>query len=493
MGAVLVECFSQNKDELVLGFSGKADFWIKADLSNQQGLLSFPDDFKRARRNSINLFTETTGLEVIGIKTHENERSFEIKFKDNRILVFKLFGKWSNILLYANDSLSNLFKKSLANDNNLLLTAFDRQIDQSRAAFDKANGNIKQLFPTFGKLIATWLIDNNYEHLNLDEKWNLIQDLLRKLEKPEFLLIINRDKPHLSMLPVGDTLREYSCAIQAINSFNHYLFTDYLIAKEKQQHLMVTQSNIDRSLNYIEKCEVKMNELSLRRFDQVADVIMANLHQIVMGTTEVELLNFYTNENVRIKLNNKLTPQKNAERYYQKFKNQGIEIKKLEENIKAKKQEVKQLGSNLEEIQSADNLKQIKRLSTPDKSLKSKKEANLPYHRFDVDGFAVLVGKNAKTNDRLTLDHAHKDDLWFHARDVAGSHVVLKMQSGKDFPLPLIEKTAQLAAWYSKGRNFTLCPVIYTPKKWVRKPKGFTPGMVKVEREEVILVKPQKI
>ena len=91
------------------------------------------------------------------------------------------------------------------------------------------------------------------------------------------------------------------------------------------------------------------------------------------------------------------------------------------------------------------------------------------------------------------MKYAFKDDLWLHARDVAGSHVVLKAQPGKNFPSMVIEKTAQLAAWFSKGKNLPLCPVIHTPKKYVRKPKGFAPGMMKVEREEVILVEPKNV
>ena len=86
---------------------------------------------------------------------------------------------------------------------------------------------------------------------------------------------------------------------------------------------------------------------------------------------------------------------------------------------------------------------------------------------------------------------AHKDDLWLHAKDVSGSHVIIKFQAGKTFPTTVIEKAAQLAAWYSKRKSDSLCPVIYTPKKFVRKPKGAAPGSVIVDRENVILVTPQ--
>ena len=104
--------------------------------------------------------------------------------------------------------------------------------------------------------------------------------------------------------------------------------------------------------------------------------------------------------------------------------------------------------------------------------------------------FDIWIGKNAKNNDLLTQKYAHKDDLWLHAKDVTGSHVIIKQQPGKNFPEPVIEKAAQLAAYFSKMRTDSLCAVIYTPKKYVRKPKGLPEGAVIVDKEKVLLVEP---
>ncbi len=112
------------------------------------------------------------------------------------------------------------------------------------------------------------------------------------------------------------------------------------------------------------------------------------------------------------------------------------------------------------------------------------------YHEFEFKGFRILVGRNAEANDKLTLKYSYKDDLWLHAKDVAGSHVLIKYQSGKNFPKDVIEYAAGLAAYNSKRKNESLCPVAFTQKKYVRKRKGDPAGMVVVEREEVILVAP---
>ena len=87
---------------------------------------------------------------------------------------------------------------------------------------------------------------------------------------------------------------------------------------------------------------------------------------------------------------------------------------------------------------------------------------------------------------------AAKNDLWLHARDVSGSHVIVREKPGQKFREPVIEKVAQLAAWHSKRRTDSLCPVIYTPRKYVRKMKGAPAGQVVVEKEQVVMVVPTK-
>jgi predicted ribosome quality control (RQC) complex YloA/Tae2 family protein len=101
------------------------------------------------------------------------------------------------------------------------------------------------------------------------------------------------------------------------------------------------------------------------------------------------------------------------------------------------------------------------------------------------------VGKNAKNNDLLTLKYAKKFDIWLHARDVSGSHVIIRNPQQRTVPKHVIEKAAELAAHFSKRATESLCPVIVTAKKYVRKTKDLLPGQVIVDREEeVVMVKP---
>src|SRR5947208_10946311 len=108
-----------------------------------------------------------------------------------------------------------------------------------------------------------------------------------------------------------------------------------------------------------------------------------------------------------------------------------------------------------------------------------------------IGGFRVLVGKNAKQNDELTMKIAKKEDLWFHARHVPGSHVVLQTTNSKQIPKEAIEQAAEIAAYFSDAKTQKHAPVAYTRRKFVRKRKGSAPGEVVIEKEEVVLVTPK--
>ncbi len=106
-----------------------------------------------------------------------------------------------------------------------------------------------------------------------------------------------------------------------------------------------------------------------------------------------------------------------------------------------------------------------------------------------VDGFEILVGKNDRGNDALTCKIARKHDLWLHAQDMPGSHVLIRNPARLDqIPFPTIRQAASLAAYFSKARNDTKIMVDYTFAKYVTKPKGFKPGLVLVKQKKSILV-----
>lgn len=225
---------------------------------------------------------------------------------------------------------------------------------------------------------------------------------------------------------------------------------------------------------------------------QTADIIMANLHQIPAGAEKVNLYDFYADKTIEVSLKRGQSPQKQAENLYRKNKNKKIEFEQVQKNILAKEDLLEAIDLEIVELESVEDFRSLKKfIKTSDRTSDKNKPEALPFKKFEVLGFEVWVGKSARSNDELLRRYAWKDDLWLHAKDVSGSHVIVKHQAGKILPGPVLEKAASLAAYYSKSKTSSLAAVMYTPCKYVRKVKGSPPGAVMVDREKVLMVRPE--
>ena len=495
LGAKLMECFSQSRDELILSFlQHQNEFHIKASLKPEFSCLSFPNQFARTKKNSVNLFPEYIGQIISGIRQFKNERCFTLNFENGSALLFKMHGNRSNIIGYEGDKAKILFRHNFPNDINLVLEDLDRPIDQSKDKFHHVDVNYQKLFPTFGKLIKQYFESIKLQQKNLEKQWEILSMLEIELKKPDaYYTILWDGEIHFSLFPVGEIISTASNCIDGLTQFFYTYSKENFIKKEKKQLLKQLDKQRNQAINYINKSKSKLQEvIDKPGYNQLADILMANMHLVPPHTKQVELFNFYTNEMVTISLKSNLSPQKNAENLYRKSKNQKIELAQIESAIKQKENELQKIDAEIAAVLSAEDIKSIKKLlkQNPQKE-HTQIEERVPYKKFEFAGFTILVGKGARENDELTLKYAKKDDLWLHAKDVSGSHVVLKYQSNKPFPQEVIEKAAQLAAHYSKRKTDSLCPVIVTPKKFVRKPKGLPPGLVHVDKEDSILVSPE--
>ncbi|MBB3838419.1 putative ribosome quality control (RQC) complex YloA/Tae2 family protein [Runella defluvii] len=504
VGLKFMECFSQEKDELVIVLAharGKNNyyrpFFLRATLRPDFACLHFPEDFSRARHNSVDLFETLYDLEVVDVRQFKNERAFGLVLENNYTLVFKLFGNRSNAVLFQEEAVIDVFHNKLVSDNNLQLAKLDRELDQSWEAFEAAGHDHRKLFPTFGKEVNAYLEQqsalSSQPSVGL-EKWTLIQGVLQKLEQPTYYISTWQYQITFSLVPLGEVIRSHTDPIEALNDF----YTTYnrigVISKEKSEAVRVLQKRIQRTENYLEEAFQKLVTVDGDvKNEEIGHILMANLHQIPERAERVTLFDFYRDRDIDIKLKSDLSPQRNAETYYRKAKNERIEIDKLQENIALREGELEDLKSHLQEIEAFESLKLLRKY-LKNNSLLTDAPILSPTQLFkhtEFEGYVILIGKNAKNNDLLTKKYAYKEDLWLHARDVSGSHVVIKYKAGRKIPNSVIERAAQLAAWYSKRRTETLCPVIVTPKKFVRKPKGLPEGEVVLDKEEVVMVEPR--
>lgn len=496
-GSVISECFSQTRDELIVRFEIKEkSFFIKSSLQSEFCCLFFQEDFSRARKNSVDLFEPLIGLYVEGITQYTNERSFSLDLSEGYRLLFKMHGNRANVVLFKGDEAIQLFRNHLTTDAEIDLNKLNREIDFSYEAFEQNINDLPALYYTFGKPVWNFLERNAFSEKSDVEKWQAIQDLLVYLKNPMFYIAEIDSKIFLSLFPDGNILKKFKEPIAAVNEFFLTYTRSFAFLQEKSEALSRLKTKFQNSLGYLVKANKKLKELQTdTHYKQWADLLMANLHAIKAGQEKISLPDFYNENNlIEIKLKKDVSAQKNAEVFYRKSKNQQIEIQKLTESFQAKQKEVSDTQQKIAAVEQTQDLKELRELiGTSGIRQQLTKEQPLPYHEVLFNGYKIWIGKNAQHNDTLTLKHSFKEDLWLHAKDVPGSHVVIKYQAGKKFPKDVIERAAQLAAFNSKRKTESLAPVAFTPKKFVRKRKGDPAGAVVVEREEVILVEPKGI
>lgn len=204
------------------------------------------------------------------------------------------------------------------------------------------------------------------------------------------------------------------------------------------------------------------------------------------GDKSLKALNYYTNEMIEIPLDETLSPQENAQKYFDKYGKLKRTYEALSELTIQVKQEIEHLESILAALDIAlqeDDLVQIKEELIESGYIRRKggnkkvKITSRPFHYVSSDGFHLYVGKNNYQNDELTFKFATGGDWWFHAKQIPGSHVILKTD-GKEVPDRAFEEAARLAAYYSKGREQDKVEIDYIQKKHVKKPAGAKPGFV---------------
>ncbi|PSL27822.1 NFACT RNA binding domain-containing protein [Dyadobacter jiangsuensis] len=504
-GKVFVEAFSQQKDELIIVFAEQTEnepqdreqqqlikpFFIKATLTNSFSCLSFPERFDRARRNSVNLFHDFAEDRVEFVKVCSNERAIQVHFESGRDLIFKLFGNRSNfIALNEEGEVTQLFNNKLSTDRGLTVASLNREIDQSWEAFVANDGRFEPLFPTFGKVANKYLSGKLAGKDDLAERWAIVQEVLREFESSVFYITKIENIPALTLFETGEVVQVLHDPIEALNAFYLAYIRLSGLDKEKADIVRLLKKRIQQTDNYLENTFQKLVDLeNATKNDELANIIMANLHVIPERAEKVELYDFYRDQPITIKLKKDLSAQKNAEGYYRKAKNEKIEIDRLNDSLAAREADRKRLQEHLEHIGGIELLRDLRAYIKTNKLEQGSAAPTIDdlFKRLDFMGYTILIGRNAKNSDLLTKQ-AHKEDLWLHAKDVTGSHVVVKNQPGRKFPAPVIERAAELAAFYSKRKNDSLCPVIVTPKKFIRKPKGLPDGLVLIDKEDIVMV-----
>ncbi len=277
------------------------------------------------------------------------------------------------------------------------------------------------------------------------------------------------------------------------------------LQKTRQELLRVVNQNLKSLNRTISKQEKEIEKAqAAEEFKRLGDLLKANLYQIPPGQSTVEVIDYYSDmQKVNIEINGDKTPQQNLQNFYRRYEKLMRTREHVNEQLERNNSEVSYLEGVRRDIESNDELSgllEIKLELTEGKYMqaesksKSKRQTTHDHSRprqYFIDGFRISVGKNNLQNDQLTMRTAKKDDIWLHAKDIPGSHVIIHTHQG-DTPMEVLLFAANLAAYYSKFRDSAQVPVDYTLIKHVTKPRHARPGQVNYREHKTLYITPHK-
>lgn len=489
------------------------------------------------------------GSKVRCIDLVDNERIINISFQGRHpegyvtswILSLELMGKHSNLIFYheETESILGLLKHTTSSVRDLKVgSSYQLPPTQSKLTFKDFNPKslflaalgdealpldkiIIKYFPLSSPVLTKeFIYKKEYRDLILSELTDTeVSDLIEK-----YICFAQKAmyEPVMYFSKDNNEIYDFYCMkLDSLDAsrYDHEIYPsyrklvqDFYDVKEMEGKLESFKSQLNKVISKQHKrLTKKFKALSKEliqyensgQFKELGDLIMSNLHQIKKGMTEVTVFNYYSSLEEKIKLDPSLSPIANSQAYYKKHSKakRGLEI--VRSNLEGVKNELDYLDSLNHFILNGDfnELTEIEHELIKGGYIKPPKEVKGNKKKIDVSqtkplefissqGFEILVGKNNRQNDLLTLKTAKKGDIWLHTKDIAGSHVIIK--NGADAPEETLIEAATLAAYYSKAKQSANVAVDYADVKNVFKPKGAKPGMVNYFEFKTIYVTPKE-
>lgn len=467
----------------------------------------------------ITSFEQLSGDRILKLNIESTD---ELGFDSKYFLIVEIMGRHSNItLIRERDNKVMECIKHITPDINSFrvlypgvnyvyppassrLNPFDFTLDNLKDYFSTNDICMSELvftnvFTGISKPLSYNLFNSlskENKNFSIDELYNFINNFISSLETNFSYRIYKTDSLYKDFycLPL-DTLENTYSVLTFENPSE--LLEEFFLIRDRQERLnsksidlqRLIQTNIDRCnkkskklYNMLKECEEKES------FKIKGDLLTSYIYTLKKGDKEANLLNFYSEEEeyLTIPLNEYKSPSENIQLLYKKYnkykKSEESAIYQLDQN----EGELQYLNSVFTNIQNCDNYVEINdiknelietgyvRFKKTNKNGKKDKSSK-PLHFISSDGLDIYVGKNNLQNDYLSLKFASNNHLWFHTKNIPGSHVIV---SAPHVPDKTIEEAAILAAFYSKAKNSTKVPVDYTLVKNLKKPNGSKPGMV---------------
>lgn len=413
-------------------------------------------------------------------------------------LIFELMGRNSNLFLCDRDyKILDLLKHFSLDElptRNLFPGAKYEALSSSKTAPDKMTASTeKPYFQTVegvGKLLAEAL--ETPEDLQ-----NILQEapkihLYRKKGKIVLLNFLGlAPKDYDECLSFSDLQKAILFYFQEENIFASLV----KLRKQLETQVLKRKKKVEQILKKIETDEIQHANFEV--WKEKGDILASSLFQIKKGQDSCEAFDFYHNEMISIPLDPRKTPQENLEYCYKKYNKAKTTLVYARKRKEEMQKELSYLDSVLAFLYSADNIEVLKGIEEEciqagyikpkiKKGYRKKKKAEKKYAVIEYPNYSLFYGRNHSENDFLSFQVAEKEEYWFHAKNIPGSHVILR--SFVPVEEEMIQRACQVAAFHSKAELGDKVLVDYTQKKYLKKPKDSKPGFVSYTHEKGIWV-----
>lgn len=550
LGGKINKIFEPNKNEVLLSiYANGKNYALNICIDSNLYRIHLTTNAKPNPLNAPNfcmlLRKHLIGYKIKAISSNDNlERIIKIELEGynelndltTKYLMVELMGKHSNIILLNDkffiidslrhlDTLSNSYRDILPAHEYIYPENNKNSFYNIKSAEEFCNliliNNVTNLtnflvsyFTGFSKpFIKNIIIKKNIRNTDFSK-----DDILKMYEYLSKILN-NLDSNEVSLIKYSNEKGKLDYVIdlkpKTSNLDINFYIDDFYYNKETNNNYVSYRNNLLKLISHIlkkyslrlESINNKLKECKNKDLYKLyGELITANLYKFSKdyNSDKVELENYYDNNAIlTIPLDNTISIANNAKKYFKKYNKlkNALEIVTIQK--KETEEELQYIESIIYELEYAKDIQEVNEIYNEisenpifkdyiqlNNKTNQKKGSNVSMPReYHIDGFTVLVGKNNKQNDYLTTKLASPNDIWFHTKDIHGSHVILKNPSENVSNDTLI-KCAKLAAYYSKGRLSSNVPVDYCFVKYVKKPNGSKPGMVIYTNNKTLNVTP---
>lgn len=384
------------------------------------------------------------GCKIFDARVVEGERIFELHFetmdelsqKRSLCLCIELMGKHSNVILYDRET--------------SLIIGCAHNVGPEKSRYRELQGGLNYILPP--------KLGNNF-----------------------------------SGIPLYKSLNEGININEKIDNYFSKIQEEINLKNAKSQLVEITNSKLKKIKNSIDKISILLKKRDKTdEYKLYGELLTANVYQNKNYIPEIEVLNYFTGENIIIELDSTKTLNENAQRYfklYAKSKTTKEKSTQLLDGLKVEKEYLENILYSIEKANQFNELEEIKSEIYTEKSSNKQtvQEKQNSLLKFNINGFEIFVGKNNKQNDFIVSKLSKDEDYWFHTKSCAGSHVLLKVKENEPDEKTIFE-CCKLAREYSSATQPSKVGVIYTKRKYIKKPPAAPLGYVIYKNEKEILV-----